>query len=140
MTRPASIAACALARLSKMPRATNRRSARWRVPLMHPIPGTMVRTRSLPALADISAASGEPDGLGPDILAQGFKHLCNNCAGVEAGRRIHGSRRILIDELIRKDHSANAQALIEQALLGQCLQDVGPESPNSSVLDREEHF
>src|SRR5207244_2149316 len=58
----------------------------------------------------------------------------------KTGRRIHGSRRVLIDELIRKYHAANAQALIEQPLLGQFLQDVRTEAANSAFLDRDEHF
>jgi hypothetical protein len=32
----------------------------------------------------------------------------------EASRRVHSGRRILIDELVRKNHAAYAQAAIEQ--------------------------
>ena len=45
--------------------------------------------------------SGEFGGFRVNILAQGLEYLGDNCFRVEARGRVHGCRRILIDETVR---------------------------------------
>src|ERR1700742_4621321 len=98
VTRPASIAAWARARLSNRPRSTSSRSARLRGVVLlsclvkfSPVDGSAGR-------------SGQLHGFGLEVLAEGFEHLGHDALGVETGARIHRVRRVVIEEHVGQYH------------------------------------
>src|SRR6204780_5911897 len=130
VTRPASIAAWARARLSNSPRSTSNRSARLRG-------GGMLnsRTRMWP-----SDASGQLHRFGLEVLAERFEHLGDDALGVEAGAGIHRVRRVVIVECVGQHHRAHPQPAVEHAVLRQRLHDMGTEAADRAFFDGEQHF
>src|SRR5580692_4383967 len=130
VTRPAAIAACARARLSNRPRATNRRSARSRLVRVAILrlswPGLPRSSRpSSPwCLTDRNARhraghegrSGELHHFAAQVLAERFERLGDDAFGIEAGLAVHGARRVVIDEEIRQYHRADLQPTVEYAV------------------------
>src|SRR5579863_940684 len=137
VTRPAAIAACARARLSNRPRATNRRSARSLAFMVSSSPaersvagegdrakgggGGMQQRGSPRAEAPSTALTGGPPPphcgggcylrelhhFAAHVLAERLEGLGDDAFGVETGLGVHGVGRVLIDEEIRQHHRAD---------------------------------
>src|SRR5258706_15576258 len=133
-TRPASIAACASARLAAKPWLTRNTSARSLRSVIKCHPG---RTRPRgPALSRIVIPDGRvrddiflcDHGGGVAFAPQRGKPRRNNRLGVEARNLVHALGRILIDEAIWQDHGANLQPAVEQPVPRREMQHVRAEA------------
>src|SRR6516225_2571229 len=150
MTRPASMAACARARLSKTPRATRSRSARSRL-LMANRHYSYVRVRpTCTASPEFRRAAenqfarrsrlSELDYLALDVLPERLECFGDDAFGVEARFGIHGVWAVLVDENVRQHHGADLEAAIKNAVLGERLHHEAAEPADRALLHREQHF
>ena len=75
-----------------------------------------------------------------EILAKRREHCGDDAGGVEAGLLVHGLRLVVLDEAVRQHERAHLEALIEQPLAREIMQDLRAEASDRTFLEGDEHL
>ena len=81
-----------------------------------------------------------PHAIRADIHAECRKNLGDDAVPIQTGTRVHRRRRVVIDEDVGQDERTHLEAVLEQAVLGKQVQDVGTEAADRPFLDRDQDF